>query len=202
MGVVRNEAKFGAHDIPLVLVDYRQPADACMFERAPFQRSPHVTQLGFCQQVSLHTRFLAADGARVLRTHSSASVSHKSWIELIGNGLNSQHADCGIRVRFRNLLEPRDVPGGCHSRSWGPTSAMPAVVAAVASQHGRGLFIVSPPALEAAGQKAVYRQVAGAGHAFFDWKPDAPTMDSAPTIAFTMASSVARTVAVNTVVSA
>ena len=30
-------------------------------------------------------------------------------------------------------------------------------------------------ALEAAGQKADYRQVEGAGHAFFDWKPDART---------------------------
>ncbi|MBN1819724.1 MAG: alpha/beta hydrolase [Prolixibacteraceae bacterium] len=30
-------------------------------------------------------------------------------------------------------------------------------------------------ALEAAGQKAVYLQVEGAGHAFFDWKPDSRT---------------------------
>ena len=35
--------------------------------------------------------------------------------------------------------------GAVEGLYWGPTVSMPAVVAAVASQHGRGLFIVSPP---------------------------------------------------------
>ena len=35
--------------------------------------------------------------------------------------------------------------GAIEGLYWGPATAMPAVVAAVASQHGRGLFVLSPP---------------------------------------------------------